>query len=165
MTPSTADAVRACGGWLFDSVMAGWDVLVLEAEPGDARPMRILGARAVDLEAALTSTARDPRPHVLALAADLYTADARVRALVRWSIGQGLAEVRLWGDCGSARLDGEIDGRIGDVSHRLSVAARAFKAQALAAALGSVCSVAESEVFRGGELVPPPRTPDFTSVV
>ena len=163
MTPSTADAVSACGGWLFDQVMAGWDVLVLVAEPGDARPMRILGARAVDLEAALTSSLRDPRPHSLAVAADLYDSDVRVRRLVRWSIGEGLAEVRLWGDCGTTELDGGTDVRIGDVSHRLSVAARAFKAQALAAA-GSWCAVADSESFRGGELSDPARSEDLSLV-
>lgn len=164
MTPSTADAVSACGGWLFDRVMAGWDVLVLVAEPVDTRPMRILGVRAVDLEAALTSSLRDPRPHALAVAADLYDSDVRVRRLVRWSIGEGLAEVRLWGDRDTTELDGEIDVRIGDVSHRLSLAARAFKAQALAAAVGSWSTVADSELFRGGDLSDSAWTEDLSLV-
>ncbi len=38
VAPSVAEAVRHAGGWIFDRVMAGWDVNVLLAQPGDTRP-------------------------------------------------------------------------------------------------------------------------------
>ena len=55
VAPSVADAVQFAGGWLFDHVMAGWDVTVAVSDPKDVRPLRILGANTVDLESALTS--------------------------------------------------------------------------------------------------------------
>lgn len=157
VAPSMVDAVRACGGWLFDRVMAGWDVMALVAEPCDTRPLQILGVRTVEMEAAFTSPVPGPWPHAVAVDARLYSRDARVRRLVRKSLDQGLTEVRLWGD----RLPVELDGEPCPVCHRLSVAARAFKAQALAAADVPAGSIGESEVFRGGELLP--GTPDLVS--
>lgn len=155
------EAVRSAGGWLFDTAMAGWDVLVLAADPCDARPLRILGARAADLEAALTSPVYGPRPHALAVHADLCDSDRRVRRLVRKSLDDGLTEVRLWGERWQTRPDDEI----GSVHHRLSVAARAFKAQALEAAAAPADSIGVTEVFHSGEMLPqPPRTPDLISV-
>lgn len=152
------DVVRSAGGWLFDSVMTGCDVLVLVADYHDARPLRILGARAADLELAVSSRVRGPQPHVLAVDASLIDADARVRRLVRTSLNHGLTEVRLWGD----KLPPELDDEIGEVRHRLSVAARAFKTQALAAAAVPADSIGVTEVFHSGELLPhPPSTPDL----
>lgn len=150
VAPTTCDTVRYAGGWLFDRVMAGWDVLVLLAEPGDPRPLRILGARVAGLEAAMTSTVTGPRPHVLAVAARLYDSDERVRRWVRRSVDHGLTEVRLWG----GHLSPEIEARTGSVRHTLSVAARAFKAQALAAAAAPAAAIDEAELFRSGELIP-----------
>lgn len=147
-----ADTVRFAGGWLFDRVMAGWDVLVMVGESSDTRPLQILGARAADMEAALSSSATGPRPHVLAVDARLYDTDERIRRWVVRTIDHGLTEVRLWGD----HLPPELDARTGSVRHTLSMAARAFKAQALVAAAAPACPIAESELFRSGELVPDP---------
>ena len=60
----------------------------------------------------------------------------------------GRAEIRLWGEGWPADFDGSGD----PVSHRLSLAARAFKAQALAAADLPGAPTQETEVFRRGEL-------------
>jgi hypothetical protein len=158
VAPTMADAVRSAGGWLFDRVMTGWDVVVLLGEPSDPRPSLILGARSAPLEAAFTPSVSGPRPHVLAVDARLYDADKRIRHWVHRSIDEGLTEVRLWGE----HLSPELDSRTGSVRHRLSVAARAFKAQALAAAAAPVGSIADSELFRSGELLPdPPYAPDL----
>src|ERR1700678_796445 len=46
ITPSTEEAVRCAGGWLFDQVMAGWDVTVVAVDIGDLRSLEILGVRA-----------------------------------------------------------------------------------------------------------------------
>ena len=79
---------------------------------------------------------------------DLYQADERVRRLVLAAAESGRAEIRLWGEGWPADF-----GRSGDpVSHRLSLAARAFKAQALAAADLPGAPTQETEVFRRGEL-------------
>lgn len=140
------DAVRNVGGWMFDRVMAGWDVTVLISGSEDARPLQILGATVLELEQSLTSQAHGPMPHAIAVAADLFEVDARVRCGVLDALDHGTAEVTVWGDtCPS-----ELDARIGSVQHELSVAARAFKAQAFAAAAIGGPVIGRTEVFRGG---------------
>jgi hypothetical protein len=144
IAPSIVGVVRCAGGWLFDQVMAGWDVTVLTADQADPRPLQILGADAADLEAALASPVRDSSPQAIAFQADLYDSDARVCRMVRAGLHSGSAEVRLWGGPWPADLDGQA----GPVRHQLSVAAQAFKAQALAV-LGAPADPGEvSEVFR-----------------
>jgi len=150
--------VRAAGGWLFDTAMTGWDVQVLAGDPRDGRALRILGARAADLEAALTSPVYGPRPHALAVDAELYDSDRRVRWLVRNSLDDGLTEVRLWG----LRWQADSDDEIGSMRHRLSAAARAFKARALEAADAPADPVGGTEVFHSGEMLAyPPEQPDL----
>jgi hypothetical protein len=147
-----ARAVRFAGGWLFDQVMAGWEATVLCSRQTDARPLRILGAHAVDLESALTAAVRGPGPQAIAADAALVESDHRVRRMVLAAVEQGAADVRLWGDRWPANLDGEA----GPVQHHLSVAARAFKAQALAAAAtADVEPGCVTEVFRRSRLGAP----------
>ena len=59
LAPSMVDVVRSAGGWLFDRVMAGWDVTVITPDHSDSRPLQILGVRVRDLETTLARTA-DP---------------------------------------------------------------------------------------------------------
>jgi hypothetical protein len=145
MAPGLAEVVRFAGGWLFDQVMAGWDVTVLTTEHADARPLRILGARAADLETALARQARASCLQAIAVRADMYGSDARVRRMVLEALDDGLTEVRMWGD----RWPADLDGTAGPVWHQLSVAARAFKAQAMAAAAVPADPGEDTEVFRG----------------
>jgi hypothetical protein len=145
VAPSIVEVVRCAGGWLFDRVMAGWDVTVLVADDGDDRPLQILGAETADLETALVSGLAGPHPHALAVAAELYRRDERVRDGVRKALESGQTEVTLWGETWPAELD-----RVGSVEHRLSVAARAFKAQALVAASAPVDHIELTEMFRSG---------------
>lgn len=148
VAPGTAAAVRHAGGWLFDRVMAGWDAVVLVADQHDSRPLRILGARTTDLESALTGPRGGPKPQAIAVEAELYASDVRVRRIVREALDEGTTELRIWGDAWPEEL-----GRAGGaVQHRLSVAARAFKAQALAAASASASADAMGalETFRSG---------------
>ena len=73
--------------------------------------------------------------------------DARVREHVLNALDQGATEVTLWGEGLPAELDESVD----SVQHRLSAAARAFKAQALAAANDSAgAAVGDTETFRCG---------------
>jgi hypothetical protein len=151
--------VRHVGGWLFDQVMAGWDVTVLTADDRDHRPLRILGARTADLETALSSPARGlgPWPQAIAVRADLAGSDERVRQIVLAALDGSLAEVMLWG----GECPADLGGRAGQSWHRLSAAARAFKAQALAAA--AAVPMPEpgeaTEVFRRSEVRRPNLVP------
>lgn len=151
------DVVKFAGGWLFDRAMAGWDVTVLLADHSDCRPLQILGARVLDLEDALVSAGTRPKPQALAAAADLLGCDSRVRQGVLQALDHGVTEVALWGD----NWPVELEGSVGLVQHRLSMAAKIFKGQALAAAAvphGSICGV---EIFRSGILACPSVAADL----
>jgi hypothetical protein len=140
-----ADVVASTGGWLYDRRMAGWKVNVLVADRTGERALRILGADVLDLTGDLEAITDDPdRAATLAVAADLYTADRRVRQFVS-SSDRRRAEVALWGDTGSLVED------VSAVCYRLSGAARAFKAQALLAVGVPSETVASTEaLFRCG---------------
>ncbi|QLL06792.1 hypothetical protein [Mycobacterium vicinigordonae] len=143
---SVADVVTFAGGWLFDRSMAGWDVTVLLTDHPDDRPLHILGAKTLDLDSALASVQTRPRPQALAAAADLIGSDPRVRAGVLQALDHGVTEVILWGKTWPA----ELDDSVGRVQHQLSMAAREFKARALAAAATPVSSIGPVESFRSG---------------
>jgi hypothetical protein len=144
VAPTTVRVVQFAGGWLFDRVMAGCDVTVHVTDHADSRPLEILGAQVVDLARTLAGRGRMCFPHTLAVDGDLLSADDRVRLLVRTAAGMSQTEVRLWGDACPAELDGEAS----EVCHRLSVAARAFKAHALVAADAPTGLVDLTEAFR-----------------
>ncbi|ORV81099.1 hypothetical protein [Mycolicibacterium iranicum] len=144
VAPTVLDAVRYAGGWIYDRVMAGWDVNVLVGTEEDVRPLQILGAETLDLESVLEAWEQRPHPQTVAVAADLFGQDDRVRRGVLGALDQGATEVTLWG----AELPAELGSSVDAVEHRLSAAARAFKAQALAAARGGDgVAVASTEVF------------------
>ena len=157
VAPSVAEAVLHAGGWMFDRVMAGWDVNVLLAQPGDTRPLSILGAQTLDFESVLAAGDDQPHPQALAVAADLVDTDARVRTGVLRALDYGMTEVALWGDTHPVDLDRTVD----SVAHRLSSAARVFKAQALAAAAVGDLPVAPVETFRSGVMSCPPIGADL----
>lgn len=141
------EVVKFAGGWLVDRVMAGWDVTVLLSADEDVRPLEILGVATHDLEAALDEWADRPHPQTVAVAAELFVSDERVRRGVLGALDHGLTEVTLWGE----HWPEELDSTIGYVHHRLSGAARAFKAQALAATAAPATGiVGDTESFRCG---------------
>lgn len=147
VAPTVLDAVRFAGGWVYDRVMAGWDVTVLVGNQDDVRPLQILGAETLDLDSVLASWEDRPHPQTVAVGADLFDRDSRVLQHVRNALDQGATEVTLWGDCLPAELDSSVD----SVQHQLSAAARAFKAKALAAANDpAVTAVGHTETFRCG---------------
>jgi hypothetical protein len=158
------DVVRFAGGWLFDRAMAGWDVTVLLpdlADHPDRRPLQILGAQVLDLEAALALVESRPRPEALAVAADLLDCDSRVRQGVLQALDHGVTEVTLWGETWSV----ELSDSVGLVQHRLSMAAKIFKGKALSAALAVPAvphdSVGYLETFRCGLLACPSVAADL----
>lgn len=135
--------MRCAGGWLFDQVLAGWDVTVITAAAGDPRPLRILGVRATDLDSAMTFPVRGACLDAIAVRAELVESDDWVRELVLAAAEAGQTEIRFWGESWPDAFDGDP----APLSHRLSVAARAFKAQALAAAAVTSEPAAATEVF------------------
>jgi hypothetical protein len=143
VAPSVVEVVTHAGGWLFDRVMAGWDVSVYIADRTDVRPLHILGTQTHDLEHAFISLDQGPRPQALAVAAELFANDLPARRAVLKALAHRLTEVTLWGEARSAELDESTTA----VQHRLSAAARVFKAQALVAAEAkALCSF--NETFR-----------------
>ena len=107
--------------------------------------LQILGADVLELSGHLEAISEDPdRAATLAVAADVYSADERVRRFVSTS-DRSRTEVALWGETGV------VDRDVSAVEYRLSAAARAFKAQALLAAGMPRESVAATEaLFRCG---------------
>ena len=64
VAPSVLDAVRYAGGWIYDRVMAGWDVTVLVGGgDDDMRPLQILGAQTLNLDS-LWCKGAAPLPHI-----------------------------------------------------------------------------------------------------
>ncbi len=161
VSASVPDVVKFAGGWLVDRVMAGWDVTVLIDGDEDLRPLEILGVDTADLEGALEMWADRPHPHTVAVAADVFSTDVRVRRGVLDALDQGLTEVTLWGE----HCPVELDDTVGSVRHQLSAAARAFKAQALAAIdpLAAVADevVDDAETFRCGVMARPSVAADL----
>ena len=148
VAPCVVDAVRFAGGWLVDRVMAGWDVTVLISADDNARPLAILGVETIALESVLESWEDRPHPQTVAVAADLFNTDERVRRGVLGALEQGHTEVTLWGDECPADLS------VDPVRHELSAAARAFKAQALAAVNHPEArGVGHTEAFRCGAMI------------
>ncbi|TDC56790.1 hypothetical protein E1281_06615 [Actinomadura sp. KC345] len=133
VAPSMVGGVRFAGGWVFDRVAAGWDVTVLTADGTDSRALRILGVRGIDLDKALNSRIRGPRPLALALDAALFESDELVRRKL-FEVLDGDMHIRLWGGRRAGEVDPALDEVPGRLQHRLSSAARAFKTHALAAA-------------------------------
>jgi hypothetical protein len=126
---SAVDVVHSAGGWLYDRVMAGWEATVLLPPGCDTRPLRILGV-GVDTGSEFVSTAVESTSHTLAVSAEAFTADARVRDKVFKSLDDRVTEVALWGDGWPLGVNrGMIRAQ-----HVLSAAARTFKGYALAAA-------------------------------
>jgi hypothetical protein len=146
------DVVRSAGGWLTDRALAGWDIDVLLTEPAldgaDIRPLEVLGATARSLEAALACDDRPESAAAVAVAADLFTADLRVRDRVQRAYDRNIAEVTVWGP----RIPTELSARFHPVEHVLTAAARVFKSHALDATAFAGDPVAATESFRSGAL-------------
>ncbi|BBY43188.1 hypothetical protein [Mycolicibacterium celeriflavum] len=147
LAASLADVVGMAGGWLFDRARAGWDVTVRVEGCRDLRPLMILGANVVD-ESTETVLCDLAPGSALAVSAELLSKDSRVHARVLELVKSGDVEVMAWGEVWPEQLGGQVDA----TEHRLSVAACAFKARALAAAeLAPAVSATETLFDLGAE--------------
>ena len=141
---SAADVVQSAGGWLYDRAMAGWEVTVLLPERCDGRALRILGVRVAELEAQFAALGTGSTSQSLAVSAEAFTADARVRDAVLASLENGLTEVALWGQAPQG-WPLRVNRAMTSGQHVLSAAARRFKGYALAAAGIPVATVGPAE--------------------
>ena len=123
------ELVDLAGGWICDRVLAGWDVSVAVSEPRDLRPLQILGVTLVTQQRFGLTNAGSGAASI-AIAPGIFENDNHIRSEVLEALDQGAIEVTFWGPSIPSDLDGRLDRR----QHRLSGAARAFKAHALAAA-------------------------------
>jgi hypothetical protein len=140
---SPADVVRSVGGWLYDRVRAGWEVNVLLPEHSDTRPLQILGVHTADLDSQIPPTSNGCAARGLAVSADMFASDGRIRQQVHTALDRWMTEVTLW-DEGWPLAIGH---RTTTVQHVLSSAARAFKRHALTAA-GVPGTVGPTETLR-----------------
>ena len=148
IAPCAADVVKSAGGWLFDQVLAGWDVTVLTSDQAGQRALRILGVRDRELDLVLSYPLHGPCLAAIAVPVEMYHADERVRRMVLAAAEAGRTEIRLWG---GDEVPADFD-RGDPVAHRLSAAARAFKAQAMTAAAIHPDGPVDTEVFRRGAI-------------
>jgi hypothetical protein len=140
---SAADVVGSIGGWLYDRVRAGWDVHVLLAQHCDHRPLQILGMQAVELDPDILAAGTECAGRGLAVSAEMFASDARIRQEVLAALDRWMTEVTLWHDDWPLN----VGHRTTTVQHVLSAAARAFKRHALEAA-GVPGAVGPTETLR-----------------
>ncbi|MEU4317435.1 hypothetical protein ACFV24_29190 [Nocardia fluminea] len=143
VAPNAVEVVRYAGGWLFDRTTAGWEVTVLVDDHSDDRPLQILGATVLDIEQSLAAPKHETWPHAVAVPTQMF-ADCRVRDGILDCLDTRSAELSLWGDA----IPAELADRVKITHHRVSRAARAFKACALATAGFPAEEVGPTEVFR-----------------
>ena len=140
------DVVRSAGGWLYDRVMAGWEVTVLLPHRCETRSLRILGVDVVDTESEFAVAALGSTSQTLAISAEAFAVDARLRDKVLESLNNQFTEVALWGQPQQGWPLG-VDRGLTTAQHLLSSAARRFKGAALAAAGISCGSVDFTEML------------------
>lgn len=144
IAPRLADVVRHTGGWLFDHVMAGWDVTALLPECSDPRPLHILGVQVATVN---NEPEKDCAPiaSTVAVCETIYREQAGIRRRLDHAVEHG-SKVVLWpGDPVAHTVPA-----VGQVRHRLTRAACVFKAEALQALTGRRATVPSdwSEYFQ-----------------
>jgi hypothetical protein len=143
VAPSPADVVCSAGGWLYDRVRAGWEVTVLLPQQCDTRPLQILGMQTADLDSQIPPASTGCAARGLAVSAEMFASDVRIRHEVLNALDRWNTEVTLWHDGWPLA----VGHRTTTVQHVLSGAARAFKRHALAAA-GIFDAVGSTETLR-----------------
>lgn len=124
---NVADLVTSIGGLIVDRAMAGWDVTVGVDSGVDDRPIRILGARVATWTAGWDGAESTSRPHVIAVASDVFVNNESVRRLVLATHKRDATGVLLWG----RRHPPKLNYTFVPVRHLPSAAAHVFKSHAL----------------------------------
>jgi hypothetical protein len=126
---SVVGVVSAIGGLLCDRALSGWDAHVYLANVNDPRPLHILGAEVFPLEPRSAFAGNHSATTTLAVAAELFAADAGVREHIVNAAQGNYREVLLWGSTPTG-----IGRPVTSVQYRMSGAAKVFKREALCAA-------------------------------
>jgi len=136
------ELVDLAGGWMCDRVLAGWDVSVALSEPHDLRPLQILGVTALATHQGFGSISDGSGTASIAVTPGIFESNDHIRGVVLQALDQGAIEVTFWGPSIPSDFQDQLVRR----QHRLSGAARAFKAHALAAAAipGATINATES---------------------
>ncbi|OBG30261.1 hypothetical protein A5764_20130 [Mycobacterium sp. 852002-51057_SCH5723018] len=154
----TTDAVHAAGGLMFDRMREGWTVRVFVLDDLHPRPLQILGADCAYYDG---SDGVAPWSSRTALAVS-STAVARRDAVhddTLARIRRGRAEITLWGD-----PPADMRPHLMAIEHRLTAAARAFKASAQMACPTEGSAIGDAERFYGLGTLCVPGNPDLTPV-
>jgi hypothetical protein len=140
---TVAGVVSAAGGLVCDRAMAGWEVRVHLAGDEDLRPLRILGADVTAVEPGSAFLGDRSPTSTLVLAADLSAVDVGAYQETIATARCKYDDVLLWGASPEALSDDPMT----SIEHRMSLAALAFKREALRAAAAPV-AVKRVEWFR-----------------
>jgi hypothetical protein len=135
------ELIDLAGGWICDRILAGWDVCVAVSEPGDLRPLQILGITTFLTDQRFGSMNADGGTASIAITPGIFENNDHIRGEVLHALDRGAIEVTFWGASMPSDLHDQLDRR----QHRLSGAARAFKAHALAAAAVSGAAINNTE--------------------
>lgn len=153
-----ADAVRAAGGLMFDRIHEGWTVRVFVFEDLDPRPLGILGALGLPYDG-IDAPAPPRTFSALALSSAALARSDEIYQNTLTRLRGGCAEVTLWGDPPE-----EMRQHLVAMEHRLTSAARAFKACAWAACADGPVLQQNTERFHGLGTLCVPGNPDLIPV-
>lgn len=140
----STDLVVSLGGLLFDAVMSGWEVTAAVRICPDDRPLRLLGVDVTDSPSLLGRIESADAPCVVAVAADLYLDDQRVREYVGQVLEQSRGEIIIFGDIAIPPL------RLFPVERICSHAAQVFKSYAVSLTVGSEVNSPTETFSRSG---------------
>jgi len=115
---------------MCDRTLAGWDVGVALSEPHDLRPLQILGVTTLATHQRFASITDGGATTSIAVTPGIFENNDHIRGVVLQALNQPAIEVTFWGPS----IPSDVHGQLARRQHRLSGAARAFKAHALAAA-------------------------------
>lgn len=154
--------VASAGGWLCDRVRAGWQVTVLVRGGAETGALTVLGVRDETLESAVAALRRPAA--AVAVDARVLTHDENARTEVLRLVEAGRTEVTVWGS--SSQVSSELlsEARFDAVCHRISAAARAFKAGALRTCGREAATGPGVETFVSAGLWYPPDGGDLVPV-
>ena len=140
-----AELVDLAGGWMCDRALAGWDLSVALPEPYDLRPLQIIGVTTLLSHQRFASINDGDTTTSIAVTPGIVENNDHIRGVVLRALDQPAIEVTFWGPSIPSDLHGQLARR----QYRLSGAARAFKAQALAAAAVPAAAISPTEDLYG----------------
>lgn len=126
---------------MCDRTFAGWDINVALPEPHDLRPLQILGITTLLTHQRFASINVGGATTSIAVTPGIFENNDLIRGVVLQALDQPVTEVTFWGPS----IPSDLHGRLARRQYRLSGAARAFKAHALAAAAIPSAAVSATE--------------------